>query len=273
VLSGFTGSARVVTAAAIIMISVFAAFVPHGDASVQPIAFGLAVGVFVDAFLVRMTLVPAVMALMGDRAWWLPGWLDRRLPALDVEGAGIEKHVEHEEWVERHGSPVVRAEGLSLRHGRDVLVEGIDLVLRPGELLAVPDRDPVRRRAFLAALSGRLDHADGRLVVLGRVLPAEATGVRRRVALHERVPTTDELDRLTATASDGLPTLVVVDDVDAGPDEEEVARRWQQLRRLTLAGATVVAGCSVVVPRSAGVLDLATSTHWTSETTPEEATV
>ena len=274
VLSGFTGSARVVTAAAIIMISVFAAFVPHGDSSVQPIAFGLAVGVFVDAFLVRMTLVPAVMTLLGDKAWWLPEWLDRRLPALDVEGSGIEKHVEHEEWVEQHGWPVVRAEGLSLRSQGEVLVEGVDLVLRPGQLLAVRDRDPVRRRAFLAALSGRLDHADGRLVVLGRVLPAEATSVRRRVALHERVPSSEELDRLTARASDGEPMLVVVDDVDAGPDDEQVEQRWQRLRRLTLAGATVVAGTSSDAPREAGVLDLTEPTlRPTYDTTPEEATV
>ena len=188
VLSGFTGSARVVTAAAIIMISVFAAFVPHGDASVQPIALGLAVGVFVDAFLVRMTLVPAVLALLGTWAWWLPEWLDRRLPSLDVEGSGIEKHVEHDEWVAEHGRPVVRAESMALLADRQVLVEGVDLVVWPGDLLAVQDRDPVRRRAFLAALSGRLDHGDGRLVVLDRVLPAEAAAVRRRVALHHRLP-------------------------------------------------------------------------------------
>ncbi len=111
VLSGFTGSARVVTAAAIIMISVFAAFVPHGDASVQPIALGLAVGVFVDAFLVRMTLVPAVLALLGTWAWWLP---DVARPAAARRStsrvSGIEKHVEHDEWVAEHGRPVVRAE-------------------------------------------------------------------------------------------------------------------------------------------------------------------
>ncbi len=88
VITGFTASARVVAAAAIIMFSVFAAFVPHGDAIVKPIALGLAVGVFVDAFLVRMTLVPAVLALLGRRAWWLPRWLDARVPRLDVEGGG-----------------------------------------------------------------------------------------------------------------------------------------------------------------------------------------
>ncbi len=273
VVSGFTGSARVVTAAAIIMISVFAAFVPHGDSSVQPIALGLAVGVFVDAFLVRMTLVPAVLALLGARAWWLPSWLDRRLPSLDVEGSGIEKHVEHEEWVEQHGWPVVRAEQLSLPADREPLVEGVDLVLWPGDLLAVGDRDPVRRRAFLAALTGRLEHGEGRLVVLDRVLPAEAQAVRRRVALHHRVPSPEELDELTRRASDGTPTLVVVDDIDGGPtDEAEVERRWQRLRRLTMAGATVVAGFSTVAPRHADVLSLDDPPHGPA-TTPEEATV
>ena len=105
-----------VTAAAVIMISVFAAFIPHGDSSIKPIALGLAVGVFVDAFLVRMTLVPAVLALLGHRAWWLPDWLDRRLPVLDVEGAGIEKHVEHDEWVHANGRR--RRPGREARDGR-----------------------------------------------------------------------------------------------------------------------------------------------------------
>ena len=73
VIDGFTACARVVTAAALIMISVFVAFVPDGATTIKPIALGLAVGVFVDAFLVRMTLVPAVLALLDHRAWWLPG--------------------------------------------------------------------------------------------------------------------------------------------------------------------------------------------------------
>jgi RND superfamily putative drug exporter len=67
--TGFLGSAKVVTAAAIIMFAVFAAFVPEGDVNIKPIALGLAVGVFVDAFVVRMTLVPAALALLGDKAW------------------------------------------------------------------------------------------------------------------------------------------------------------------------------------------------------------
>jgi putative drug exporter of the RND superfamily len=93
VVTGFNHSARVVTAAAIIMISVFAGFVWAHLAMVRPIGLGLAVGVLVDAFLVRMTLTPAVMSLLGEKAWWLPRWLDRILPDVDVEGAKLERTV------------------------------------------------------------------------------------------------------------------------------------------------------------------------------------
>lgn len=88
VRTGFRQAAPVVVAAALIMFSVFAGFVPAGDATIKSIAFALAVGIVVDAFVVRMVLVPAALALLGERAWWLPGWL-QWLPALDVEGAGL----------------------------------------------------------------------------------------------------------------------------------------------------------------------------------------
>ncbi|WP_205857195.1 MMPL family transporter [Phytoactinopolyspora endophytica] len=86
IIVGARNAARVVTAAAVIMITVFIGFFFSHDVEIMPIAFALAFGVLVDAFLVRMTLVPAVMALLGDRAWWLPRWLDRILPHLAVEG-------------------------------------------------------------------------------------------------------------------------------------------------------------------------------------------
>jgi RND superfamily putative drug exporter len=89
VVNGARHAARVVVAAALIMFSVFASFVAIDDVIVKAIAFGLAVGILVDAFLVRMTLVPAVLALLGRWAWWLPRWLDRLLPDLDVEGARL----------------------------------------------------------------------------------------------------------------------------------------------------------------------------------------
>jgi RND superfamily putative drug exporter len=89
VVTGARHAARVVVAAALIMFSVFASFVTIDDVVVKAIAVGLAVGILVDAFLVRMTLVPAVLALLGRSAWWLPRWLDRLLPDLDIEGAKL----------------------------------------------------------------------------------------------------------------------------------------------------------------------------------------
>jgi RND superfamily putative drug exporter len=86
VLDGFGGGAKVVTAAAIIMISVFAGFMTNHEAVIQSIGLGLAVGILVDAFIVRMTIVPAVMTLLGKSAWWLPKWLDKRLPHISIEG-------------------------------------------------------------------------------------------------------------------------------------------------------------------------------------------
>ncbi len=89
VVIGFQHSARVVTAAAIIMIGVFAGFALGDDPIIKTIGFALAVGVLADAFLVRMTIVPAVMLIVGERIWWIPRWLDRLLPNLDIEGEDL----------------------------------------------------------------------------------------------------------------------------------------------------------------------------------------
>ncbi|MHA6480908.1 MMPL family transporter [Paenibacillus sp. strain BS8-2] len=86
VIHGYEQASRVVVAAAVIMVAVFAGFVMTHDIMIKQIGFALAIGIFIDAFFVRMALVPAVMALFGDKAWWLPKWLDRLLPNLDVEG-------------------------------------------------------------------------------------------------------------------------------------------------------------------------------------------
>ena len=92
VIGGFRHGARVVTAAALIMASVFAGFVLGPDATIKSIGFALAFGVLVDAFVVRMALVPAVMTLLGRSAWYLPRWLDRGLPNVDIEGSTLERH-------------------------------------------------------------------------------------------------------------------------------------------------------------------------------------
>ncbi|MGP3686624.1 MMPL family transporter [Streptomyces sp. IBSNAI002] len=93
VVTGFQYSARVVVAAAVIMIAVFAGFIGASEQMVKMIGFGLAVAVFFDAFVVRMAIVPAVLALLGHKAWWLPRWLDRLLPNVDVEGESLRKHL------------------------------------------------------------------------------------------------------------------------------------------------------------------------------------
>ena len=87
VADGLAKTARVITAAAAIMVFVFGSFVLDANRSIKMFGFGLGVAVFLDATLVRMLLVPATMALLGDRNWWLPRWLDRVLPKIDVEGA------------------------------------------------------------------------------------------------------------------------------------------------------------------------------------------
>ncbi|MEU3846423.1 MMPL family transporter [Micrococcus terreus] len=91
VVEGLHAGRSVVTAAAIIMISVFGGFIFAESAMIRPIGFGLAFGVLVDAFLVRLLLMPALMHLFGDAAWWLPKWLDRIMPNVDVEGSALER--------------------------------------------------------------------------------------------------------------------------------------------------------------------------------------
>lgn len=89
VVDGFRNSARVVAAAAVIMISVFAAFILVDEPIIKSMGFALAVAVLLDAFVVRMALVPALLYLLGEKAWWLPAWLDRLLPNVDVEGEAL----------------------------------------------------------------------------------------------------------------------------------------------------------------------------------------
>lgn len=90
ILDGFGRSAFVVTAAALIMFAVFGGFALSGSSIVASIALALAVGVLTDAFLVRMVIMPAFLALTGKAAWWMPKWLDRVLPAIDAEGATLD---------------------------------------------------------------------------------------------------------------------------------------------------------------------------------------
>ncbi|MGP3751122.1 MMPL family transporter [Streptomyces sp. IBSNAI001] len=103
--TGFKHSSKVVTAAALIMISVFAGFVGGDDAMIKSLGFGLAIAVAFDAFVVRMTIVPAALALLGRRAWTLPAWIDRILPNVDIEGEKLARHTPHEDHPVEEAAP------------------------------------------------------------------------------------------------------------------------------------------------------------------------
>jgi RND superfamily putative drug exporter len=105
IVHGFDQASRVVVAAALIMVSVFSGFIFSTDPMIKQFGFALAVGILVDAFLVRMTLVPALMSVLGRSAWWLPKWLDRLLPNLDVEGDRLQQHLREQTAREPHLVP------------------------------------------------------------------------------------------------------------------------------------------------------------------------
>lgn len=222
---GFVGSAKVVVAAALIMVAVFAFFVPEGDGPIKPIAFGLAIGVAVDAFVVRMTLVPAVLALLGDRAWKLPAWLDKRLPSFDVEGESLAHVLAASEWA-GEGDDVLFGERFAVKSHQGPLAAPVDLHLRPGEVLVV--EGPVAARTpLLLALAGRVTEVEGRARIAGGVLPEQAAGVRRKVAFvdalhhdgtraHESIR--GDLDQALASPRTAI---VVVDGADALHSHDE----------------------------------------------------
>lgn len=217
VRSGFTASARVVTAAAIIMIAVFAAFVPEGDSSIKPIALGLAVGIAVDAFLVRMTLVPAVMALLGDKAWWMPRWLERVLPHFDIEGEAVERELALAGWPDPGTTAAVVGEAVSVRAddgtaGDVALFEDATFRVEAGGTL-IATGDPRAARAFGLTVAGRLAPSDGRLRVAGHLLPERAAWVRAHVGVALLADADDRLRELRRALA-GRASLVVIDGID-----------------------------------------------------------
>lgn len=175
VVSGFGASARVVTAAAIIMFSVFFSFVPGSAALLQPVALALAVGVAIDAFVVRMTLIPAVMALLGRHAWSLPRWLNRRLPDMDIEGEKVHGRLATLKWEQSlNRSTVVQAADLRVT---DTDFAPLTFTAERGDVLVFAS-DASATTTVLAAIAGRAD-ARGLLISCGRPLPFDGVHVRR----------------------------------------------------------------------------------------------
>ena len=220
--AGFAGSAKVVGAAAVIMAGVFAAFIHTENVYIKPIAVGLTVGILADAFVVRMTLVPALMAALGERAWWLPPFLERQLPVIDVEGEGLERTLEHEAWTAAHGPAVLRAQDLVLADDEGAALRGLTLALGGGQVALVRAAEPLTRRALAAAIGGRLQPAGGVLAVADHVLPDGTAAIQSvTTAIH--------------AYDDPVPShvrIVVVDD----PGH----RRWKRVAELASRGVAVV---------------------------------
>lgn len=252
---GFVGSGRVVTAAAIIMFAVFAAFVPEGDPSIKVIALGLAVGVFVDAFIVRMTLVPAVLQLLGDRAWRMPRWLDRLLPAFDVEGEGLARELQHADWPADMPGARIASQGLTLpRVGRVP-----DLRVAPGQVLLLDPSD-ARAAALAAVLSGRGALKAGTLKVSGLLLPERAASLRTRSAWAT-------LETVSEALADS-PELLVLDLRGAPARPSRLAGLEAAALTLVVIGTRQQA--EAVVPRGATVVEpLAQVLAQTAETSEE----
>ena len=210
---GFHSSSRVVVAAAVIMLSVFGGFVPEGEGPIKTIGFGLAVGVFVDAFVVRMTLVPAVLKLLGDRAWWLPRWIDARLPSFDVEGAGLTHQVALANWPSPGDRHLVVADGLALGSWTELAV-----AVLPGEVLVVDGPTGSGKTALLLTLAGRLRLQSGRAKTAGLVLPEQAGSIRRRTTYLDCSGVADlsrELAALTPRRGAAPPAVLFLDGVEA----------------------------------------------------------
>lgn len=220
VRSGFSGTARVVTAAALIMFAVFVAFVPEGDSSLKPIALGLAAGIAIDAFLVRMTLIPAVMAILGERAWQIPRWMQRVLPHVDIEGEAVERERALDAWP-GDGSVVAADELVVDAAG----IDGAHLRLAPGASLIVTGAGTSALRTLALVLAGRVKPDAGRLRVSGHLLPGRAAWVRA----HVGVVLLDQPDASAqlAEALRGQPALVILDGVGrlSASDRDQLAAR------------------------------------------------
>jgi RND superfamily putative drug exporter len=216
---GFVHSAKVVVAAGLIMFAVFAFFVPNGEGAIKPIAFSLAVGVLIDAFVIRMTLVPAVMKLLGRHAWWLPKWLDARLPSLDIEGESLTRQVHLASWPSPEDTSAIVGEGLTAEAGGRTLFRGIDLSVQPGQVLVV-EGEHAQRRALLLALAGRVKLTEGTLKVLGHVLPEEAPVVRGLAPVLG--PSVPHFGRVLSRQRGGL---VCVDSADELKDVQDRSLR------------------------------------------------
>ncbi|MDR3128059.1 MAG: MMPL family transporter, partial [Bifidobacteriaceae bacterium] len=177
---GFLSSAKVITTAGLVMFSVFAMFVPHGDSNIKPIALSLAVGVLIDAFIIRMTLMPAILKLLNNKAWWIPNWLDTILPYFDIEGNGVRQELALQNWGDKNN--IIEAENLQLLDNRgQIIFNNLDFSMKYGEIRQVAFSSPLITKVALLIFAGRLHFAKGKLKTLGYVLPIRAKKIIRKI--------------------------------------------------------------------------------------------
>lgn len=237
--TGFVSSGPVVSSVALVMIAIFSFFVPSNLISIKQIAFALAVGVAADAFLVRMTLVPAVLALLGKRAWWMPAWLDRVLPEFDMEGEVLARQLALAHWPGTDA--VLHAEDLAVKEA----LAPVSLSLTAGEIAVFAGQSRSRCAALLA-LSGRLRSTSGRARVAGELLPDAS----RRVQLRTRYFDLTEPRALAALdrAKPGKTEVWFVD----GLDELTSTKLDAALDRLNRAAQDGTALCCAATPTTLG---------------------
>lgn len=197
IIDGFVGSSRVVTAAAVIMLAVFAAFVPQGDPNIKPIAFALAVGVFADAFLIRMLFAPAVLQLFGRTSWVLPARLGAILPHADIEGEAIQRQLALASWPTPTPTAAITTAGLTAKGEDGVVFNDVNIDLPEADWLFVHGPSGSGKTALLLTLAGRMHFNDGLARVNGWLLPQEAVHVRRTVSLGEFTGINDLEDNLS----------------------------------------------------------------------------
>jgi RND superfamily putative drug exporter len=247
IITGFSGAARVVTAAALIMFFVFASFIPDGAGVIKVIALGLAVGILADAFLVRMTLVPAAMALMGKAAWWMPKWLSAILPNVDIEGERLREHRDAVDWASAECSnEVITADALIV--GSDLSRVGPLNIRVPAGALVIATGSIADRRLFSATVAGRLDPVSGRLQVGGHPLPSESGAVTRLVALED-VGGSDRAEVRVSIADLLIERIRLTGAWYRGFGARHRARTWLERADAAL-GASTNGGVAQIAPRT-----------------------
>lgn len=275
--TGFQGSAKVVTAAAIIMIAVFAAFVPHGDVNIKPIALGLAVGVAVDAFVVRMIFVPAVLALLGEKAWYMPKWLDRLLPSFDVEGEGLARELSLTDWPEPGATDAVATGDLEVSSRSGLIVGPVSVRVPDGGTLLVRGDATAPVSAFLLAVSGRLRVTGGVAKTAGLVLPERASSVRHHVAVIDSAAEGGHPAEAVRRALRDKPRVIVVDATETVGDLTARAELAQAVAGAQRAGVAVLLGstgfaATDLAPSGTPVLDVSAGVRADSFSTERDQT-